>query len=640
MSPRSRRLNIEILEDRSLPSATVWNTPWPDASHLTISFAPDTTNISGDASSLSSVLANAGPNAKQAILSAFQTWADYANINLGLVADGGQAFGVGKAIENDARFGDIRIGARPLDGDVVAVTSPFSYLSTYSGDVVLNSSQAIGTTYNLFAVALHEAGHALGLPDNNDPNSAMYEYYTGANVSLDASDIAAIQALYGARTPDGNSGSIATAANYLSPVNAAINTDGDADFYRFNTPLLFTATTVHLQAEGLSLLDAQVSVFNSRGQMVASAQATDPTNNDLTLNLNRLSGLSSYYVEVSSPNGGVFDVGSYELSITNNLTTAVGDLLNGAVGLLSNVGHSLLGATNLVSSTLDSFTGRASLTSPSEVDVYQVQAPPASSGNSAAMVATVWNLGNANLAPRFQVLDGSGNTVAFEVLTNNSGASIIQVLNPVAGEKYYFKVSSATGQTGRYEIAVNFLSSAVSFPMNASGALNAATPSASANLTVDQSQVMHFVLAASQLPANSNTVVVLTIVDSHGNVVENLQVAPGDAESVDLFLQAGSYSVLVSEVSENGTPPQALQFELSAIGITDPVAIAMANPTSTPAGSSPPPSSPPPSSPPPSSPPPSSPPPSSPPPSSPPPSVPPPTAAWTSTTPTGNATWN
>ena len=136
MTRRPRPLNIEQLEDRDLPSATVWGIPWPDGQHLTLSLAPDGTNISGVSSSLSQVLAEAGSGSELALLQAFQTWADYANINYGLVADGGEAFGIGKAIQDDPRFGDIRIGAIPLDSDTVAVTSPFDYFNTYSGNVV------------------------------------------------------------------------------------------------------------------------------------------------------------------------------------------------------------------------------------------------------------------------------------------------------------------------------------------------------------------------------------------------------------------------------------------------------------------------------------------------------------------------
>ena len=330
-------------------------------------------------------------------------------------------------------------------------------------------------------------------------------------------------------------------------------------------------------------------MFNSKGKLVDTAVATNSTSNDLTLSLNNLSGLSNYYVEVNSPNGGVFDMGSYELSITNNLSSTVSDLLGGVVGLLGDVGHTLLTALNLapISTTQDNYAARADLATASQVDVYAVKAPPASSSSPGAMIATLWSLGNANLTPRLQVFDTLGDSVPFQVLTNNSGSSIIQVTNPTAGETYLLKVYSAAKQTGAYSMSVEFPTTAISFPHGGSGTLSSSAPTASAILTVSQSQVMHFVLAAGSVPAAPSTTVTLTITDSNGNVVAQLQVIAGDAESIDLFLQAGSYTLTVTAVSGSGGEPQDnIGFNLDLIGMTDPVAVQSQNPSSTPSGSS------------------------------------------------------
>jgi hypothetical protein len=588
MPPRPNTLKIERLESRDLPS-TVWGVPWPDAQHLTLSLAPDGTDISGESSTLSTVLADAGASGELALLAAFQTWADYADINFGLVADGGEAFGVGKAIQDDPRFGDIRVGAVPLDSDVIAVTSPFNYFNEYSGDVVLNSSQPIGTTYNLYTVALHEAGHALGLPDNDDPNSVMYEYYTGTNNMLDATDVADIQALYGARSANATNNSFATALGYTAPVYGVLNSSTDADFYKFTTPLLFTGTTIHLQAEGLSLLDATVSVYNSQGTLVASTTATNPASNDLTLDLNNLAGLSTYYVKVSSPDGGLFDVGSYNLSITNNLDTLLGDVLGGTLDLLGSVGHTLASATDLVANTTGlnaevNYNARATLNTGAQADFYAVQAPASSSG-SEVMVASVWTLGNQSLTPQIEVFDSQGDPVAFQVLTETSGANTIQVTDAVPGETYKLKVFSNSGQTGSYSLSVSYLSTAISFPMSASGTLNATT-SATATLQVDQSQVIHFVLTAGAVPSDPNTLVIMTILDSNGNVVATVQTNEDNAASIDVFLGEGTYTVSITEETSDGSALQPVDFNVSAIGITDPVAVASSNPTSNPSGSS------------------------------------------------------
>jgi hypothetical protein len=187
-------LCLESLESRDTP--TVFGTPWPDGEHLTLSFAPDGTAISGTPSNLQQILSQLGPQSEYEILEAFQTWAVNANLNIGLVSDNGAAFGTGRAVQGDPRFGDIRIGGIPLAPDVIAITTPYTFFDESSGEVVVNTAAGFGSSgYDLFTVLMHEAGHAFGLPDNNDTASVMYTYYQGAETGLAPEDIAAIQAL-------------------------------------------------------------------------------------------------------------------------------------------------------------------------------------------------------------------------------------------------------------------------------------------------------------------------------------------------------------------------------------------------------------------------------------------------------------
>src|SRR5688500_17649034 len=162
MRNRNALLFLERLEDRCTP--VTWGTPWPDASHLTLSFAPDGTQVGPNASNLFASLNAIGPTAlwQREVVRAFQTSAVNANINLSVVPDSGLAFGTTGAIQSDARFGDIRIGAYRMAFDAEATASAFQLeAGTWSGDVAVNTAAGFGIQgagrYDLFSVLLHEA---------------------------------------------------------------------------------------------------------------------------------------------------------------------------------------------------------------------------------------------------------------------------------------------------------------------------------------------------------------------------------------------------------------------------------------------------------------------------------------------------
>src|SRR5262249_9579061 len=141
---------FEQLEDRTTPT---WGVPWFNGTSLTLSFVPDCTNISGTPSDLSALMGATTPQPQwqREILRAYQTWVANANLNVGLVADGGQPMGIAGPPQEDIRFGDIRIGARPLSqtGDEsanMAGAVGFDYDSkTWAGDLVFNSQFRFGT---------------------------------------------------------------------------------------------------------------------------------------------------------------------------------------------------------------------------------------------------------------------------------------------------------------------------------------------------------------------------------------------------------------------------------------------------------------------------------------------------------------
>ncbi len=83
-----------------------------------------------------------------------------------------------------------------------------------AGDMHFNADQnwGIGMGTEVYSVALHEAGHALGLGHSDMPGAVMYPYYR-MNTALTPDDIAAIQRLYAAQ----ESASPALAINATPP---------------------------------------------------------------------------------------------------------------------------------------------------------------------------------------------------------------------------------------------------------------------------------------------------------------------------------------------------------------------------------------------------------------------------------------
>jgi hypothetical protein len=138
-------------------------------------------------------------SAQSEIVRALLDWSKYANVRFvpGTAADAARTISIlfAQGVHGDAY---------PFEPGSLVLAHTFFPAppnpEPVAGDMHLNEDQNwhIGSDIDLYTVALHEAGHALGLGHTDDPNSVMYPYYRfGAVLSDD--DIAGLRHLYGSR---------------------------------------------------------------------------------------------------------------------------------------------------------------------------------------------------------------------------------------------------------------------------------------------------------------------------------------------------------------------------------------------------------------------------------------------------------
>jgi len=139
--------------------------------------------------------------AQAEILRAMQTWSQVVKITW-MQGTSATATRTVNVLFGKGQHGD----SYPFDGPGNVLAHTFYPAApnpeSIAGDMHLDDDESwrIGANVDLYSVALHELGHALGLGHSDDPKAVMYPYYKMVT-ALGTDDVNAIQMMYAAGTP-------------------------------------------------------------------------------------------------------------------------------------------------------------------------------------------------------------------------------------------------------------------------------------------------------------------------------------------------------------------------------------------------------------------------------------------------------
>lgn len=492
ITPQARRktsaTHLQALEERRL--LTVFGNAWPDQRDLAISFPADGVQVGDVANDLNVTLDAVAPRQQwqELALRAYQTWAINADINIGLRNDFNTDFGVPGLTTQDPRFGEFRVGAFPQTG-VLASSVPFQAVAgTYSGDLLLNSSQqwsmhdwADGVApdpatgheddRDVFTLLLHEAGNTLGLPDTVTDWTVMFGHYAGPKGALTAEDIDSIQSIYGARTDPYelvDNGQMHVASLVTTPpgidlsanvirTRGSLLSGSDVDYYKIVPASGHDTATVRIRAEGISLVQSRIEVVDALGQVIQQADAQSVFQNDASVTLSGLAGYDEVFVRVSPRDpDGVYAVGDYLLEVdyrdaaVQALDPIPGaydagpDMLFGQYGLAdAEIGDNdtLFNATEIEASPHtqgDRYEFESAVSSAADIDYFKIKAPANVQGK---LHVTLAGLDASGPDLRVSVVNGDGEKVGTAGYLRSDGTFVVEVAQPTPLEDYFVRVS-------------------------------------------------------------------------------------------------------------------------------------------------------------------------------------------------------
>ncbi|MFM7057558.1 MAG: matrixin family metalloprotease [Planctomycetota bacterium] len=630
-SPAAIVSTAEQLEDRQLLAA--FGNAWADPRGISISFPAENTPVGSAKNNIRTTLDAVAPRLEwqTTILRAAQSWAENANINIGLVPDRSDSFGAVGLATNDPRFGEIRIGAFPQKNVIASAVANLPISGTWGGDILLDSTQtwsvanansqhattgtnaqSLAGTADLYTIALHELGHSLSIGESTGTGPVMTPTYTGPRSYLTAADIAAVQAVYGVRqdpfeTTANNTVATATPLTFNSSATSAarlqvpgsLKDSSDIDVYSFQTLPGKTSATVTLWAAGISLLDSEIEVRTSGGTRLDLQRAESIFRNNVRISLNQLAAGETYFVTVRKNNNTAFSVGDYRLDldfrspsqlasvipvphdadpytvkrrVANTESAAILQALSSTLvdpeSTQNETPASATALTTALGFTLNTqYEAVASLSSAADRDFYTIKAP--------AVVGGVLNvdlapLGATPVSAELYVMNSAGDRLAARMIKNADGTIQLQVQQPVASETYLICVRStpnATATSGNYVLTANFSTAAAQMTTVLQSSVILGQRR-TVLLTSNKSQLFRIDLGAGAGADRQG--LQLNLIDAAtGESVKAVGVIAGATGSMFVWLPAGEYYLVTTGITCDRSAMPALSFTLKVDVISD-----------------------------------------------------------------------
>ena len=612
---------------------------WSSPGRLTLSFAQDGTDIAGHDSELFSAFEHllTDQEIEDTLIRAFQQWAQLSSINVGLVDDDPEIpFGTSGPTQTDFLVGDIRVGAVPMAGDVFAVAVPQNELLSggWSGTILFNSLAQFDSAEQFFAVALHEAGHVLGLEHSLNRDSVMHP--TALNVKFTAQDIEEIQALYGSRILDphdigGHSNdNIANATEIRNngsidgvvPTIAFGDISGESDIDYFVAEVnsgYSDSITFRLINREISVADLRMTVTDNTGLEYAVKTATGSRGAELIVVIPQTDDDLEYFVRIETAPDSRYATGTYALVTTfdANLDDGAqkyvrriirrnynfveqdqiqelfcqdepfcGGLLD--LGLNEEIGgpanDSFETATILEPliefDNADRFRIQTSLqTDFVDIDFFRLTAPD--DCNQLVVKLTALNIGGP--ISDVMLFDAQRNELDGQVFVNGNGELLIRYNGIKPSADYVVRIAANDPDvfaTGNYQMDVFFCSPDVATRNLANGILRLPNRFSKHSLYVARSQLFHFSLNSETQESSkppSNSTIWMSILTEDGQLVYRVAAKLNEIRtSRSVILRPGSYAIRVNltypSTIEPRQPSQKLNVEYSirGAGVSEP----------------------------------------------------------------------